>query len=109
MSNKEVPTTPAGDATVGLTSATPSTELHSSQHWQQLAVVIYPSQRGAIFADLYLTEQAASASDDADSALGSVEDDSTASGTTSILAYRTIHGRTFHSEKGDTQYWYEWR
>jgi len=36
------------------------------------------------------------------------EDDasSTASITSSILQYRTIHGRTYHSETGNAHYWY---
>lgn len=33
------------------------------------------------------------------------EIDSTASLTSSIYDYRTLHGRTFHSEQGETQYW----
>ncbi|RBR26848.1 uncharacterized protein FIESC28_00429 [Fusarium coffeatum] len=32
-------------------------------------------------------------------------DSTTASITSSILQYRTIHGRTYHSEQGDAQYW----
>ena len=42
---------------------------------------------------------------DDDSALGSDVASSTASVTSSILRYRTIHGRTFHSERGNAQYW----
>lgn len=42
--------------------------------------------------------------DDSDSYLGSLSD-STASLTSSVLAYRTIHGRTYHSERGNAQYW----
>jgi hypothetical protein len=30
---------------------------------------------------------------------------STASITSSILQYRTLHGRTYHSERGNAQYW----
>jgi hypothetical protein len=43
---------------------------------------------------------------DADSAVGEDNADSTASITSSILRYRTIRGRTFHSERGDAFYWY---
>ncbi|KAK1767402.1 S-adenosyl-L-methionine-dependent methyltransferase [Phialemonium atrogriseum] len=43
--------------------------------------------------------------DDADSALGSDAASSTASVTSSIREYRTIHGRTYHSKFGDTDYW----
>ncbi|KAK3343513.1 S-adenosyl-L-methionine-dependent methyltransferase [Lasiosphaeria hispida] len=43
--------------------------------------------------------------DDADSSLGDTES-STASLSASILEYRTIHGRTFHSDRAtDVQYW----
>jgi hypothetical protein len=45
--------------------------------------------------------------DDGDSALGDDDADSTASLTSSILRYRTIHGRTYHSERGNAQYWYD--
>jgi hypothetical protein len=45
--------------------------------------------------------------DDADSALGEDYSESTASITSSILRYRTIHGRTYHSERGNAQYWYD--
>ncbi|KAK3988020.1 TAM domain-containing protein [Cladorrhinum sp. PSN332] len=39
-----------------------------------------------------------------DSVLGSITD-STESLTSSVVAYRTIHGRTYHSERGNAQYW----
>ncbi|OBR07252.1 Methyltransferase domain-containing protein [Colletotrichum higginsianum IMI 349063] len=42
---------------------------------------------------------------DADSALGDDTASSTASLTSTILQYRKIHGRTFHGEVGDAQYW----
>lgn len=42
--------------------------------------------------------------DDADSAIGD-NSSSTASLSSSILHYRTINGRTFHSERGNAQYW----
>ncbi|KAK5655755.1 hypothetical protein OQA88_5292 [Cercophora sp. LCS_1] len=41
---------------------------------------------------------------DGDSALGAFSD-STASISSSILQYRTLHGRTYHSERGNAQYW----
>lgn len=43
---------------------------------------------------------------DSDSALGDIAS-STDSITSSILEYRTIHGRTYHSDSvpGDAQYW----
>ncbi|KAF4947150.1 hypothetical protein FGADI_10606 [Fusarium gaditjirri] len=42
---------------------------------------------------------------DADSTLDPDNASSTASITSSILEYRTIHGRTYHSEQGNAQYW----
>ncbi|KAK1991146.1 methyltransferase domain-containing protein [Colletotrichum falcatum] len=42
---------------------------------------------------------------DADSALGDDAASSTASISSTILQYRKIHGRTFHGEVGDAQYW----
>ncbi|KAF7543018.1 hypothetical protein G7046_g10072 [Stylonectria norvegica] len=42
--------------------------------------------------------------DDADSALGDDAASSTASVTSSILEYRTIQGRTFHSDRHSTEY-----
>ncbi|RSL39382.1 hypothetical protein CEP53_014094 [Fusarium sp. AF-6] len=52
-------------------------------------------------------EQQGQAQDDtdADSALGDGAESSTASISSSILAYRTIHGRSYHSEQGNAQYW----
>ena len=43
--------------------------------------------------------------EDADSALGYDLAESTASLTSSILRYRTVHGRTYHSDRGNAQYW----
>ncbi|KAF5639467.1 methyltransferase [Fusarium tjaetaba] len=42
---------------------------------------------------------------DLDSALGSNVADSTYSLTSSIFEYRTLHGRTYHSDRGTAQYW----
>lgn len=44
--------------------------------------------------------------DDSDSALGLDATSSTDSLTSSILRYRTLNGRTYHSERGNAQYWY---
>lgn len=44
--------------------------------------------------------------EDGDSALGDDQASSTASITSSILKYRTINGRTYHSERGNSQHWY---
>ncbi|KAM5370198.1 hypothetical protein ACJZ2D_008601 [Fusarium nematophilum] len=42
---------------------------------------------------------------DADSALGSDTSSSSASITSSILDYRSMHGRRYHSERGNAEYW----
>ncbi|KAF4435280.1 mRNA 3 -end-processing YTH1 [Fusarium acutatum] len=43
--------------------------------------------------------------EDVDSSLGVDTESSTASMTSSILNYRTIKGRTYHSERGNAEYW----
>ncbi|CEI61680.1 hypothetical protein FVEN_g2746 [Fusarium venenatum] len=43
--------------------------------------------------------------DDIDPGLGADAESSTASITSSILHYRTINGRTYHSERGNAAYW----
>ncbi|KAJ3550040.1 hypothetical protein NM208_g185 [Fusarium decemcellulare] len=69
------------------TPAEPTTDFHDAQHWAALTGGDAPQ-------------------DDADSAVG---DDDVASSTesisSSILAYRTIHGRTYHAERGNAEYW----
>lgn len=40
-----------------------------------------------------------------DPGLGADAESSTASITSSILHYRTINGRTYHSERGNAAYW----
>ncbi|KAJ3459501.1 hypothetical protein MRS44_015574 [Fusarium solani] len=65
----------------------PTQPLHPVQHWEQLA------------------EQPEEGGTEADSALGSNPPESTESLTSSILQYRTINGRTFHSERGNARYW----
>jgi hypothetical protein len=59
--------------------------LHNADHWARLAEE--PVQ------------------DDADSTFGDDNASSTASMASSILHYRTIHGRTYHSERGNAEYW----
>jgi hypothetical protein len=44
--------------------------------------------------------------DDPDSVYGDDAASSTASLSASILDYRKIHGRTFHSAVGNAEYWY---
>ncbi|KAM0543974.1 hypothetical protein ACHAPJ_012069 [Fusarium lateritium] len=43
--------------------------------------------------------------DESDAGLGTDAESSTASITSSILHYRTINGRTYHSERGNAAYW----
>ncbi|KAM5364364.1 hypothetical protein ACJZ2D_011561 [Fusarium nematophilum] len=62
------------------------TPLHDVEHWARLGQETDPN-------------------DDADSSLGSDTESSTASMTSSIMNYRTIHGRTYHSDRGNAQYW----
>ncbi|KAJ3540660.1 hypothetical protein NM208_g4960 [Fusarium decemcellulare] len=52
------------------------------------------------------TDEGGHTDSDLDSALGSNLEDSTYSLSSSIFAYRTLHGRTYHSERGTAQYWY---
>ncbi|KAF5013962.1 hypothetical protein FDECE_50 [Fusarium decemcellulare] len=69
------------------TPAEPATDFHDAQHWAALTGGDAPQD------------------DDADSAVGG--DDvasSTESISSSILAYRTIHGRTYHAERGNAEY-----
>ncbi|KAM0354822.1 hypothetical protein ACHAPU_000647 [Fusarium lateritium] len=60
--------------------------LHDAEHWATLA-------------------QDAEDDNDADSSLGDDAESSTASMNSSILNYRTIKGRTYHSERGNAEYW----
>ncbi|KAF4998523.1 hypothetical protein FDECE_11764 [Fusarium decemcellulare] len=78
MSDEKTPTSPVA----------PAQALHSVEHWEQLA-----------------GETAEDDSADDDSALGANPAESTESITSSILQYRTINGRTFHSERGNARYW----
>ncbi|KAH6871785.1 S-adenosyl-L-methionine-dependent methyltransferase [Thelonectria olida] len=92
MSSPTSPKTPLGEPQKSPSrSPRPQTSndavnLHSADHWAQLAEDAPPGE-------------------DNDSTLGEDAVSSTASITSSILRYRTIHGRTYHSERGDAQYW----
>ncbi|KAG9498006.1 hypothetical protein J7337_010882 [Fusarium musae] len=81
MAPDEPPAETGGDAS---TAAQP---LHPVTHWEQL------------------NEQEDAENNDADSVISNPAE-STASMASSILSYRTIQGRTFHSERGNAQYWY---
>ncbi|KAF5963772.1 methyltransferase [Fusarium bulbicola] len=67
--------------------AEPSEDFHNPDHWATL------------------NEGDAPGDDDADSAVGDDVASSTESISSSILHYRTIHGRTYHSERGNAEYW----
>ena len=74
------------------------------QHWAQLNEV---SERRYLpyLKKLELHKQDADDQDDADSIL-SDNGSSTASLSSSILKYRTLHGRLYQSEKGNPDYWF---
>ncbi|KAI1499037.1 S-adenosyl-L-methionine-dependent methyltransferase [Biscogniauxia marginata] len=65
--------------------AEPATNILPASHWAQAP---HPNDE-----------------DDIDSAYGDDAASSTASLSASILEYRTVHGRTFHSERGNAQSW----
>ncbi|QGI88814.1 hypothetical protein CEK26_000029 [Fusarium fujikuroi] len=67
--------------------AQPAEDFHNPNHWATL------------------NEEDAPGVDDADSAVGDDVASSTESISSSILHYRTIHGRTYHSEQGNAEYW----
>ncbi|KAF5702095.1 methyltransferase [Fusarium globosum] len=80
---------PADETPATVTGGDESTSdqaLHPVTHWEQL------------------NEQEEADNHDADSVISNPAE-STASMTSSILSYRTIQGRTFHSERGNAQYW----
>nr|RBQ94387.1 hypothetical protein FVER53263_09898 [Fusarium verticillioides] len=67
--------------------AEPAEDFHNPDHWANLNEGDGPGE------------------DDADSAVGDEAASSTESISSSILHYRTIHGRTYHSERGNAEYW----
>ncbi|OTA94954.1 hypothetical protein M434DRAFT_394172 [Hypoxylon sp. CO27-5] len=82
------PTTAPAQASTSTGAPTPGTtnpNILSASHWAQ---VPHPEE-----------------TDDDDSAYGDDNASSTASLTASILEYRTVHGRTYHSERGNAQSW----
>ncbi|KAI1122007.1 S-adenosyl-L-methionine-dependent methyltransferase [Nemania abortiva] len=82
---------PAAESTTApATAASPettATDVLPPSHWAQVPVV----------------EE--NAFEDGDSAYGDDNASSTASLSASILEYRTVHGRTYHSERGNAQSW----
>ncbi|KAJ3520910.1 hypothetical protein NM208_g13524 [Fusarium decemcellulare] len=81
MSDKVSP--PSSDKSRSARGSPEVTPLHDAEHWARLQ----------------------EENDDADSSLGTDTESSTASMTSSIVNYRTIHGRTYHSDRGNAQYW----
>ncbi|KAJ9150724.1 Methyltransferase domain-containing protein [Pleurostoma richardsiae] len=80
----------AGETSAAPVQETASTGILPGQHWEQVAQQVLPPEDG---------------NRDADSALGADNTSSTASISSSIYHYRSILGRTYHSEVGRTQYW----
>ncbi|RWA09202.1 hypothetical protein EKO27_g5918 [Xylaria grammica] len=82
-------------ATSATTSTTPAiqgtaqTDVLPASHWAQVPQA----------------QQEDDFDDDVDSAYGDDNASSTASLSASILEYRTVHGRTYHSERGNAQSW----
>ncbi|KAF5004806.1 hypothetical protein FDECE_8705 [Fusarium decemcellulare] len=81
MSDKVSP--PSSDKSRSARGSPEVTPLHDAEHWARLQ----------------------EENDDADSSLGTDNESSTASMSSSIVNYRTIHGRTYHSDRGNAQYW----
>ncbi|KAJ4112360.1 hypothetical protein NW765_015430 [Fusarium oxysporum] len=75
------------EQTTAQNPAEPAQDFHNPDHW------------------VTLNEGDAPGDDDADSAVGDDAASSTESISSSILHYRTIHGRTYHSERGNAEYW----
>ncbi|KAF4964879.1 hypothetical protein FSARC_7224 [Fusarium sarcochroum] len=86
-SPKRSPTSPASEKSRSGRVSPEGTGLHDAEHWATLAQDVDDDD------------------DDADSSLGTDDESSTASMTSSILNYRTIKGRTYHSERGNAEYW----
>ncbi|RYP24342.1 hypothetical protein DL765_000606 [Monosporascus sp. GIB2] len=88
--------TPAPDAPTGI-PATTATTSNAAQYSQEAAENILPAS--------HWQAQEQPEDDDIDSAYEADNASSTASLTASILEYRTVHGRTYHSERGNAQSW----
>lgn len=114
------PATPATPATPDLLHLTPPTATAEASdagpsgvlpasHWAQ--VPVRPGPLRGPLSRLPLTESGSQQAedesdfDDVDSAYGDDSASSTASLSASILEYRTVHGRTYHSERGNAQSW----
>ncbi|KAG8353235.1 hypothetical protein FVEN_g8836 [Fusarium venenatum] len=81
------PPATATEETPAEASTAPDEDFHNPEHWASLTGENVPGD------------------DDADSAVGDDVASSTESISSSILHYRTINGRTYHSERGNAEYW----
>ncbi|PTD07178.1 Secondary metabolism regulator LAE1 [Fusarium culmorum] len=84
-SPKQSPRSPTSQKSDASREAAEAAGLHGADHWANLAQEPHD--------------------EDTDSSLGSDAGSSTASMNSSILNYRTIKGRTYHSERGNAEYW----
>ncbi|KAI0547014.1 S-adenosyl-L-methionine-dependent methyltransferase [Xylaria curta] len=75
-------------ATAAIPETAPPSDVFPASHWAQVPQVEEEDEF-----------------DDNDSAYGDDNASSTASLSASILEYRTVHGRTYHSERGNAQSW----
>ncbi|RYP76324.1 hypothetical protein DL769_003664 [Monosporascus sp. CRB-8-3] len=90
--------TPGPDATTGSpAAAAAATTSNVAQDSEEPAGDILPAS--------HWQAQEEPEGDDIDSAYEADNASSTASLTASILEYRTLHGRTYHSERGNAQSW----
>ncbi|KAI1414189.1 S-adenosyl-L-methionine-dependent methyltransferase [Hypoxylon sp. FL1857] len=85
LSPGSITPSPAPELTTAADAPTTNPHILPASHWAQ---VPHPEE-----------------TDDDDSAYGDDNASSTASLTASILEYRTVHGRTYHSERGNAQSW----
>ncbi|KAI1432557.1 S-adenosyl-L-methionine-dependent methyltransferase [Xylaria sp. CBS 124048] len=94
-------TTPAAAVAVATTSETPAAG--SAAIPDPAMPPVQPVLPASHWAQVQSNEEDDFA--DSDSAYGDDNASSTASLSASILEYRTLHGRTFHSERGNAQSW----
>ncbi|KAI1333891.1 S-adenosyl-L-methionine-dependent methyltransferase [Xylariaceae sp. FL0016] len=102
----ENPAAPAGTtATTTATTSTPEPTAATSSPPANILPASYWQEATAAAAAVHEGDGDGGDDDDADSAYGDDNNSSTASLSASILEYRTLHGRTFHSERGNAQSW----
>ncbi|KAI1810135.1 S-adenosyl-L-methionine-dependent methyltransferase [Poronia punctata] len=111
-STSATPATPAQasestPATPAPASSPPATTEDAAATAESARASASPAQPGGILPASHWANQPEEEEefDDGDSAYGGDAASSTASLSASILEYRTVHGRTFHSERGNAQSW----